>query len=422
VVASARIGVALLAGFALGAPLPAAGVTGARPAGDITITMLANAVFQPGWDALIANFERAYPNIKVSITYTPTSAIGYQLETTELAAGGGPDILATNPGCGTPISICTLARAGDLAPMVKKPWASRSLPLVTSLAKRGPVLYAYTAVVSPYGLFTNDDLFKKLGLTVPRTFAQLLALCARAKADGTTAVIVAGGAQVTVEYLTTALAVATLYGKDATWAGRLRAGKVTFEGTPGWHRALQDFIDMNSAGCFSPGVVGTSPSAATAEFAQGEGLMLADPSNFKGSVDASSPRFSYSFHPFPGGTKSLLDPGNTLSVNAHSSTQAQNAAQTFVDFVARPKQDALFARLTGGLTQYEFLKRQLPGFMSPFASVLREKAYVVNPFKTWWNAAVSLALQEDGIGLITGQLSVDGVLKAMDAAWKQGPD
>ena len=34
--------------------------------------------------------------------------------------GNAPDILNTSPGCGTTISVCTLAKAGDLAPMVKQ--------------------------------------------------------------------------------------------------------------------------------------------------------------------------------------------------------------------------------------------------------------------------------------------------------------
>ena len=387
--------------------------------------MIAIAPFQPGWDALIANFERVYPTIKVDITYAPGSSVEYQLETTELAAGNAPDLLATTPGCGTPIAICRLAAAGDLAPMVHKAWAKRSLPLVTSLAKHGGGLYAFTASVSPFGLFTNDGLLTKLGLRVPRTFAQLLGMCAKAKADGTAAVLLAGGAPVSVTYLLTALSIGPVYANDPHWAAKRRTGKATFEGTPGWHRAFGEFVELNDAGCFPRGAAAASSNEAAAAFAQGQGLMLPDPSSFKGQIDAAAPRFGYSFHPLPattaGGTSTLLDPGNALSVNAHASADAQAAAQTFVDFVARPKQNALFARLTGGLTQYEFLERQTPRFMSAFAPVLKEKAYVVNPFKTWWNADVSLALQQNGIGLITGQRSVDDVLNAMDAAWNEGP-
>ena len=405
------------------------GAGNARPGtenGSVTITMVANAPSHPAFDVLIPNFERAYPNIKVDITYTPSSAVEYQLESIELAAGNAPDLLAVSPGCGTPISVCKLAKSGYLAPMVKKPWVRRSVPLLISMAKYGRGLFGFEPIASPEGVFTNDELFRKLRLKVPQTFAQLRDVCAKAKANGTAAVIFGGGDPVSVAYLTTDLAVATVYGRDKNWPAELRAGKVSFEGTPGWHRALQEFIDMNTAGCFPPGITGTSLNGAAAEFAQGQGLMLIDTSSFKGLIDAGKPLFDYSFHPLAGATdpnqtSTFVDPGAAVSVNAHASPQAQKAAQTFVDFIARPRENELYAQVGGGLTQYELLKGRLPGFMSAFASVVKDKAYVVNPFKTWWNASVALALEQNGIGLITGQTTIDDVLNAMDAAWKQGP-
>ena len=59
--------------------------------------------------------------------------------------------------------------------------------------------------------------------------------------------------------------------------------------------------------------------------------------------------------------------------------------------------------------------------MSDVATVFEERRYVVNPYQSWWNANVLLALQQNEVGLITGQRSIDDVLTAMDAAWKQGP-
>jgi hypothetical protein len=90
--------------------------------------------------------------------------------------------------------------------------------------------------------------------------------------------------------------------------------------------------------------------------------------------------------------------------------------------LARPKQNALFARIQGGMTQDQFRKRDLPRFMSSDASAVKSHAYLISPVETWWNAAVTVQLQQTQIGLITGQRSVDDVLKGMDAAWKQGPD
>src|SRR5207244_3652589 len=79
---------------------------------------------------------------------------------------------------------------GVPGPMVKKPWAKRSLPLVTSLDKDGQGLFAFSPQISPFGIWTNDDRFKQLGLKIPQTFSQLLGICQKAKAAGTVALIV----------------------------------------------------------------------------------------------------------------------------------------------------------------------------------------------------------------------------------------
>jgi raffinose/stachyose/melibiose transport system substrate-binding protein len=410
----------------LGAAVLALGIgaSEARPVGSdqVTINMIWPSSDASTLPVLIANFERVYPSISVNVAYVCLSG-GGAFELTELAAGNGPDVICDFPGCGMEPALCDLAKAGNLAPLVDAPWVKRSLPLVTSLSKVGPVLYGFEKGPSPYGVFSNDALFKKLGLTVPRTFPELLSLCQKAKADGTVAFVLQGSSGVQTSWLISALAVSTVYAPNPRWTGQLKVGMTTFDGTPGWHQALQEFADMNQAGCFEPGVTG-SASGATA-FAQGQGLLYGAVSGFKASVDAAQPRFAYSFHPFPGGTKpsqttTFLNLSPELSVNARSSAQNQAAARTFIDFVARPKQDALFTQQSGSLTEYEWLKGQIPSFMSGFGPVIGGHEYVINPAETWWNPSVNNVLEQDGIGLLTGQLAIDDVLNAMDAAWKQG--
>jgi raffinose/stachyose/melibiose transport system substrate-binding protein len=414
--------------FAAGVFALGVGASEARPAGSdqVTISMLANFTGQPGYPLLIANFERVYPDIHVNITYAGSQSQLFQVEATELAAGSAPDVLMTYPGCGTPISICVLAKAGDLAPMIRKPWVRWSLPLVTSGSKYGQGLFAFEPTVLPFALFTNDDLFKRLGLNVPQTFSQLLDVCRKARAAGTTAVILAGVSGTGAQSLITGLAVEALYASNTGWAGALRAGKASFDGTPGWRQALQEFVQMDNAGCFQPGAAGTSSTAATVLFAQGQGLMRPDLTSAKGTIDLTSPQFSYTARPFPAGLgaehwANYLHLGLSVSVNAHASAQNQAAAQTFVDFIARPKQNALYAEAVGGLTQYEFKHGQFPGYMASLAPAFQQGEYVDDPTQSWWNAGVLLALTQDATGLITGQSSVDSILTAMDAAWQQGP-
>ena len=247
IVASAFLGLLALGFAASAAP--------AEANDRLTIRMVITVNSQPGWDVLIPNFERAYPDIHVDVTYATNNPSLYQIETTQLAGGNAPDLLTTNPGCGTPIAICVLARAGHLAPMLKKPWASkeRSLPLLTSYGKYGPTLVAFVPQVAPAGVFANDTMFKQLGLKFPETFSQLLDVCRKAKAAGTAAMILAGAATTTAVFLIEGLAVPLVYAKDKQWTGKLKAGTVTFSGSSGWRRALQQFVGMNGAGLLPAG-------------------------------------------------------------------------------------------------------------------------------------------------------------------------
>jgi raffinose/stachyose/melibiose transport system substrate-binding protein len=418
--------VSALLAFAVFALALAAGV--ARPAkrSTVTLNLLAYVLHKPALDAMIANFERVYPDVTIDATYTPNLTVQSQLLLTELAAGNGPDLMAIGAGSGGATSVITLAKAGYLAPLVHKPWTKWSLPALISADKYGQGLFGFSTAMSFQAVFTNDDLFKRLGLTVPQTFSQLLAVCQQAKNDGTIPLLVPAQGSTVVQHLLEDISLTTVYAGDKHWAQELKAGMTSFEGTAGWHAALQELVDMKNAGCLGPASAGTSAIAADAEFAQGQALMYFNASSHKGTIDAGDTQFTYSEHPFPAGSKpgrSVASTGSTLelAVNARVSVQNQAAAQQFVDFVARPKQDALFARLLGNVTQYQFLHGQLPANLASFAPALATHEYALSPGLTWWNPGVSMALNQYGAGLITGQTTIDDVLNAMDAAWKQGP-
>jgi raffinose/stachyose/melibiose transport system substrate-binding protein len=370
----------------------------------------------------------AHPDVAIDVTYTPTIQSLYQLETTELAAGNAPDLLSTYPGCGTPISICRLAKAGQLAPMLRKSWAKTLDLRVLAYSKVGPTLFAYEPSVVFDGLLTNETLFKKQGLHFPETFRELLTFCQKAAAAGTTPVLMTAQGSNTLQQLIADIALTTVYAKDKQWGRKLREGTVTFDGTAGWHQALREIVRMNQAGCFQPGAASTTGPAGDAMFSQGQTLAYPMTTAHKGSIDVGRPAFAYTQRPFPAAEKSSaanvveLHFPLAIGVNAHASSQTQAAAQQFVDFLAQPAEAAIFARIGGGLSEAQLRAGRFPDYLSTFVPLYKQGRYGINPIETWWNASVGNALSTYGTGLLTGQASVDDVLKAMDAAWKLGPD
>ena len=180
---------------------------------------------------------------------------------------------------------------------------------MTSFDKFGKALFAFTPTSRLYGVFTNDDLFKSSGLKMPETFPQLLDVCRKAKAAGTVA-IDAPRRQRDRRHVPPhrAWRCRTCTRRTRSSSRSRRRGKATFAGNAGWRRALQEFIDMNAAGCFQPGAAGTSGAAAAAQFAQGQGLMFPAITNMKGLDRRRATRqFTVSHHLFPGGTERERD-------------------------------------------------------------------------------------------------------------------
>jgi len=401
----------------------------ARPSGQsatVKLTMYSSGASKPALDVLIPQFKEANPDIDVDLTYLGTAASGNQLETTQLAAGGGPDILSVWPGCGTATSVCRLAPAGHLVNMPAKPWAKRSTSISISTSKYGAGLYVYSPVVTFEGLWINESMFKELGLKVPETFSQVLAVCRKARARGKVPMLLAASQSLVMQQLLGAFALTTVddYPK---WLQKLKAGKATFAGTPGWHRALQKLVDLRNAGCFQLGATGTTSAGAEQQFVQGQALSYANMTSKKGNIEGALPKFGFSQHPFPitdkpNGTTVMLIVGVGWSVNAHSSKTNQAAAQRLIDYLAQPTQSGTYARLSGGLSQEQFQKGVLPRYLSSYSRLFKARRYGVNPVQKWQNAETGDALTEFGTALLTGQKSIAEVLKALDAAWKLGPN
>jgi raffinose/stachyose/melibiose transport system substrate-binding protein len=430
----------------IGLAVLAAGAANAKPADNapavtasVTVTLAALPREAAGLNALIASFEHAYPNIHIQPTYfrpTPPSgqvaaqASAGQLQTGStladverngLKAGTASDILELSVGGAGFADLPTPWQLGPryLADLSGRKWVKQLWnPLVPLVSVAGKI-YAEPLLNDVPSVIYNKDVFARLGLTPPTTFSALLGDCNRIADQGITPIEFAGGDQVSVGNIVSAIAANTVYTADPSWPVKRAAGKVTFRGTLGWRQALQSLLDMKSARCFQPNPerMTTQPPAYDA-FNAGQAAMVTGTIN-ESVVNHTSSGVSYGLFPFPGAspksTRVLVNPVNNLAVNAAS--PVKGSALTFLDFLGRAWQGVAFANTAGSISTLDIAKGVVPSHLSLFSPYFKTKLVDVAPLAWANNPAGVAALRTGIIGLLAGTKSIDDVLAAADAAW-----
>ncbi len=314
-----------------------------------TITFAAGSLSQRAYDVLIGNFERVHPQINVKATYIPANQFPALVDT-QFQAGNAPDVVALVPGRLFAPSLLDLAHAGYLADLSSSPWAKRIPSFAKPLVTVGHKLYGWPLAVVLPSIIYNRQIFGQLGLTVPKTWAQFMNTCRTIKqrAPNVTPAVFGGATFASDGGLVAVFASSTVYAKDPTWNAKRLAHKATFQSTPGWRVAVQDMVDLKN-NCFGPSVASDTPQTILPKMVTGQAAMLFGSDGQIANVRALNPQLDVGLALAPGPTRATtymtLVATDGVAVNKKASNIS--AARAFVDFLARQKQNSLFATVQG---------------------------------------------------------------------------
>ena len=132
------------------------------------------------YQAVIKAFEKAHPNITINYEVVSASDLGTILKTRFLA-GNAPDLVSMTPGSFKDPFIA----AGNLVDLWDQPWVANLQPSVKGAAAAvsdPSKIYLLPTVQDVGGVVYNKDIFAKLNLQIPTTWAQFLQDCAAIKA------------------------------------------------------------------------------------------------------------------------------------------------------------------------------------------------------------------------------------------------
>jgi raffinose/stachyose/melibiose transport system substrate-binding protein len=400
-------------------------VTSAKTHATVTLKVLAqsNGQGNPQLQQVFDAFQKQNPDVKIEATYLPIGDTYANTLRTQLQGGNGPDVFYVTPGSGGLQSVLPLAKAGYVADLSKRAWATK-IPLATSarpLYWQNAKLYAVPIDVVPVGVLYHPDVLSSLGLKVPTTMKQLLSACATAKSKGKSFLNIAGASAQNSGLLAVEIAGSYVLAKDPQWNAKRKAGKVTFAGTPEWRTTLQRIVDMKNAGCFPAGAEANDNVPATPGFVSGQVVSWVLPASITNLIKSFNKQAQYNFFAMPGetaaSTRVFASPTDAFAVNSKANNKA--AALKFVDFWATPAASGAYSKATGAASVYQAGSgKHLAYELRGIAPVLKQKDKVHTLMQIEWsNPAVYDTLGKDVQGLLTGQKTVAATLADLDAAW-----
>jgi len=412
---------AVLAAVLVGATACAGGVatnngTGGGTSGGGTLTVSGNSSEKVGLDAVAAAFEKANKGVTVRVSY---AANPIQSTTTELLAGTAPDVLYVFAGSGNTASVQELAANGYLEDLSSQPWASKEPAGADSVIGYKGKLYATAATQIAIGGIYSKTGLSALGLSAPTTFPQVLSFCAAAKAHGKIAYALGIGDSWTDQMIDYSLSASLVYGPDKSFNAQLADKSATFASS-GWATAMNEYLQMNKADCFSPDPLGTSYQDSLDQVAQGKALALVQVDSSINGILQENPKASLTFYPLPATSSASA----TVMPVAYSADYAVNAAsknkalaEKFLDFLMQPAEAALYASKVGSLPYAGSSTDSALSSILTFSSAGKTSSF---PDLLWPNAKVQAAHLVGVQNLFAGKATVTQVLDDMQTAYAGG--
>ncbi len=261
-----KIGPLLLSAcvLALALAVPAGAQSSAN---TVTLTFLVdNQTALDGIKAVAAVAEKKL-GIGITIDLRPGGAEGDNVVKTRLATGDMDDLSFYNSGS----LFQALNPPQNFVDLTDEPYMSRiidSFKATVSVDGRVYGIPAQTAMGG--GWLYNRKVFARLGLRVPRTWAELLANCEKIKAAGKVAVI----GSYKDDWTSQLIYLADYYNvqaKDPSFAADYTAHKATIAGTPIALRSFEKLHEIYARGFMNKDLLATTYEQALKMLADGSG-------------------------------------------------------------------------------------------------------------------------------------------------------
>jgi len=285
--------------------------------------------FEKAGKAVIAAFQEKYPNVEIDFQ-VKTSDQYYNLLATAFQAGEAPDLFWTNGTLTT--NMPAYAEQGLLMDLTDK--LDHSIFNETTMkisTVDGKVYSSPTAEVGGRAVFYNKDIFAKLNLEIPKTFAEFEAMLP----------VIADAGYIPISFgamdpwCCLFFFEPVLAGMSLDYTQEYLAGNTVALNDERCIAAMEKMVEWGNLGYYGVGYTGVDGSGSVLAFSKGEAAMTIDGTWNISTISSNNPDLNYGAFQIPtadGVVPFVGTPSNGFSINAN--TQNEETALAFLNFFA----------------------------------------------------------------------------------------
>ncbi|NWQ41707.1 carbohydrate ABC transporter substrate-binding protein [Bacillus sp. EB106-08-02-XG196] len=304
---------------------------------EVTVTILFDSqIEQDGIRAVAANIEKKY-NIKTEIETRPSGVEGHEVIKTRLATGDMTDLVFYNSGS----LVQDLNPEEYFVDLKNEPFMKDVLePFKKSVMVNGKVFGAPVGNAFAGGWLYNKKVYKELGLSIPKTWNELMANSEKIKGAGKTAVI----GTYKEEWTSQLIVLADNHNVIAeypTFAEDLTAHKVDIATTPTALRSFEKLSEVYLKGYLNSDFQSSSINDGLKMLAEGTGVQY--PYMSKGLMEIAkqypNQMNDIGFFPQPGDNPESngLTMFMPAAIYVNENTQNLEAAKKWVEYFISPE-------------------------------------------------------------------------------------
>ena len=284
--------VVLVAGCAApSTPTQAPAATTAPEKTEVTLTYLVSQGWAPDAEIALAKQFAEQTGITVDYQVIPSDQY-FNVLKTKLNSGEGPDLFGGQSGkTDLVVNYDVEKNAVDLS---SEPWVKTEDQQVLDQSTVNGKVYGQTVwntLGTTWVMNYNKDIFAKLNLSVPKTFAELKSACEKIKEDGIIPIYepMADGWHQVLWFAELGVQIENVAPGTAE---KLNTNKTTFAEDPTALLILQQYKDLYDSGCYGDNALSDAVADQTKMISSGEAAMTVANLTFAQQVKFDYPDFN----------------------------------------------------------------------------------------------------------------------------------